>query len=86
MSKLSGLINKLDRRTRLVIGSGASSALIYAVYGFIIYRFGENFNINMNKFALFEQYLSGAAAFLICTAIVAALCEYCMRQIHKSQE
>ena len=82
MRKLIEFTDKLDFFTRLIVKCGMTAAILFSLFGMIIYRFGENFNIYMNKFALFDQFISSAGAFLICTPIVAALCEYCMRKIH----
>lgn len=82
MKKFLEFADKLDFYTKLTVRCGMTASIVFSLIGTIIYRFGENFNININKFALSEQFISSAAAFLICTLIVAALCEYCMRKVH----
>ena len=86
MKKIAEFSRNLNFLTVLIVRCGMTVAILFSMFSMIIYRFGENFNIYMNKFELSEQFISSAAAFLILTPVVAALSEYCMRTVHSKKK
>ncbi len=77
-------ISELSSVTRYILYIGMTLAILFLLSGIIIYYEPIKFNIHLSNFELGNQLITSGYAFIICTFLAAALSEYCMVQVKKS--